>query len=214
MIKKKSPVTLSSAKLAAQPAVKRNYLKNDDRILWEHVAKTASPLLNKNRLINVSEEDLVAWEHEISSVSKSIENTPKAKKLKMQENIPALTKTPAPKPEKNQLHILDKPTYRKISKGRVDIDARIDLHGLTQSEAYEILYGFLVNAHARGLRHVLIITGKGRSLGGDGILKQAVPHWFSTPLFRLLVSAYEEAARHHGGQGAIYVRLRRRVIKG
>ncbi|MFP3787233.1 Smr/MutS family protein, partial [Burkholderia sp. SIMBA_024] len=80
---------------------------------------------------------------------------------------------------------------------------------LTQGEAHGLLYGFLVSAHARGLRHVMVITGKGRSFGSEGILRQAVPHWFSTPLFRLLVSAYEDAARHHGGHGALYVRLRR-----
>ena len=59
------------------------------------------------------------------------------------------------------------------------------------------------------MRHVLVITGKGSSLGSDGILRQAVPHWFATPSFRALVSAYEFAHRIHGGDGAIYVRLRR-----
>lgn len=197
-----------------QATKKRNYLNKDDRILWEHVAKTARPLLNKNRLINVSEDDLIAWEHEVLSVEPVSENKSLFKMPKAKEKAPERTKTVAPKPAINQIFLLDRPTYRKISKGRLDIDARIDLHGLTQSEAYEVLYAFLANAHARGLRHVLIITGKGRSLGSDGILKQTVPHWFSTPLFRLLVSAYEDAAPHHGGHGAIYVRLRRRVNKG
>jgi len=59
------------------------------------------------------------------------------------------------------------------------------------------------------LRHVLVITGKGSSSGSEGILRQAVPHWFSTPAFRILVSAYEDAARRHGGHGPLYVRLRR-----
>jgi DNA-nicking Smr family endonuclease len=112
------------------------------------------------------------------------------------------------------IHAFDRPTHRKISKGRVDIEARIDLHGLTQNDAYELLYGFLLSAHARGLKHVMVITGKGRSFGSEGVLKQAVPHWFSTPLFRLLVSAYEDAARHHGGHGALYVRLRRQTQGG
>ena len=112
------------------------------------------------------------------------------------------------------IHPLDRPTHRKIAKGRIDIEARIDLHGLTQHEAHGLLYSFLVNAHARGLRHVMVITGKGRSRGSEGILKQAVPHWFSTPLFRMLVSAYEDAARHHGGHGALYVRLRRQTQQG
>ena len=89
------------------------------------------------------------------------------------------------------------------------LSGRIDLHGLTQGEAHGLLHSFLYRAHANGLRHVLVITGKGSSLGSDGILRQAVPHWFATPSFRPLVSAYEFAHQSHGGDGAIYVRLRR-----
>ena len=66
---------------------------------------------------------------------------------------------------------------------------------------------FCTGPMQQGLRHVLVITGKGASFGSDGVLRQAVPSWFSTPLFKPYVSAYEDAARHHGGQGALYVRL-------
>ncbi|MFY8101711.1 MAG: Smr/MutS family protein, partial [Allorhizobium sp.] len=89
-------------------------------------------------------------------------------------------------------------------------EARIDLHGLIQSEAHGMLLDFLIRAHERGLRHVLVITGKGSSLGSEGALKRAVPLWFAMPEFRFLISSYEPAARHHGGDGALYVRLSRR----
>jgi DNA-nicking Smr family endonuclease len=89
------------------------------------------------------------------------------------------------------------------------LEARIDLHGLVQSEAHAMLLGFLVRAHERGLRHVLVITGKGSSMGSEGALKRAVPMWFSKLEFRHLISSYEPAARHHGGDGALYVRLAR-----
>lgn len=173
----------------------------EDRILWETVARTARPLHGRIRppVVEADEFHRAMQSPVKPAISKSkIEQTAEPQKRKPQS--PAL------------LHQseLDRPTHRKIAKGRIDIEARIDLHGLTQGDAYEMLYGFLADAHARGLRHVMIITGKGRSLGSDGALKQAVPHWFSTPLFRLLVSAFEDAARHHGGQGALYVRLRRR----
>jgi DNA-nicking Smr family endonuclease len=104
---------------------------------------------------------------------------------------------------------LEKPVHRKLAKGRLPIEARLDLHGLYQSEAHDLLLDFLFRAHDRGLRHVLIITGKGSSMGSEGALRRAVPLWFSKPEFRFLISSYEWAARHHGGEGALYVRLSR-----
>ena len=98
----------------------------------------------------------------------------------------------------------------QLSRGRKDIDARIDLHGMFQSEAHAVLLDFLLRAHERGLRHVLVITGKGRSIGSDGALKRAVPMWFSKPEYRHLISSYEDASANHGGDGALYVRLARR----
>jgi len=97
-----------------------------------------------------------------------------------------------------------------LSRGHLQLEARIDLHGLIQGEAHGILLDFLMRAHDRGLRHVLVITGKGSSLGSDGALKRAVPLWFSKPEYRYLISSYEQAAQHHGGEGALYVRLSRR----
>ncbi|RYG78717.1 MAG: DNA mismatch repair protein MutS, partial [Alphaproteobacteria bacterium] len=71
------------------------------------------------------------------------------------------------------------------------------------------LLRFITRAHDHGLRHVLVITGKGTSMGSEGALKRAVPLWFSLPDFRSLISSYEPAARNHGGEGALYVRLSR-----
>ena len=68
-------------------------------------------------------------------------------------------------------------------------------------------HSFISRAHERGLRHVLVITGKGSSMGSEGALKRAVPMWFSKPEFRHLISSYETSAQKHGGEGALYVRL-------
>nr|WP_210314744.1 Smr/MutS family protein [Rhizobium sp. AQ_MP] len=114
------------------------------------------------------------------------------------------------KPAAHAHHPLEKPVKRKLSRGHLALEARIDLHGLIQSEAHGMLLDFLIRAHERGLRHVLVITGKGSSLGSEGALKRAVPLWFAMPEFRFLISSYEPAARHHGGDGALYVRLSRR----
>ncbi|MDQ0562763.1 DNA-nicking Smr family endonuclease [Rhizobium mesoamericanum] len=116
----------------------------------------------------------------------------------------------APKSRSGLHHPLEKPVKRKIAKGRLPLEARIDLHGLVQSEAHLLLLEFLMRAHERGMRHVLVITGKGSSLGSEGALKRAVPMWFSKPEFRYFISSYETAAHHHGGEGALYIRLSRR----
>jgi DNA-nicking Smr family endonuclease len=105
---------------------------------------------------------------------------------------------------------MEKPVKRKLTRGRLPLEGRIDLHGMFQSEAHAVLLDFLLRAHERGLRHVLVITGKGRSIGSDGALKRAVPMWFSKPEYRHLISSYEDASANHGGDGALYVRLARR----
>jgi hypothetical protein len=72
--------------------------------------------------------------------------------------------------------------------------------------------GFLQRAHSDGLNFVLVITGKGRATGADperGVLRRQVPQWLSLPEFRSLVVGFEEAHVGHGGEGALYVRIRR-----
>lgn len=114
---------------------------------------------------------------------------------------------------------LDHRTKRRLVRGVIAIDERLDLHGCTQEAAHSILRGFLLAARARGARIVLVITGKGqgpgKSRGFDadqrdrGILRRAVPHWLGEPTLREVVVGFEEAHLAHGGAGAIYVRLRR-----
>lgn len=163
-------------------------LSHEDRILWGRVARSATPLPGR-----------VAFPApEPQAVSAPPVTEPVSARL-------GAVAAALPKPPDKQ--IIDRPTRQKLSKGRLAIEARVDLHGLTQGEAHGLLLSFLHRAHAGGLRHVLVITGKGA--GGDGVLKRAVPSWFATASFRGLVGGYELAARPHGGDGALYVRLRR-----
>jgi len=102
-----------------------------------------------------------------------------------------------------------------LRRGRLAIDARIDLHGMVQAEAHAALTGFLLRARAAGHAYVLVVTGKGGSgyaeaFAERGVLRRSVPHWLRGPDLRGIVLGFEEAARHHGGGGALYVRLRRR----
>ena len=102
----------------------------------------------------------------------------------------------------------------QLSRGRKEIDARLDLHGMTQTRAHRALSGFLQQAHSNGLTFVLVITGKGK-IGAEserGVLRRQVPQWLSLPEFRSLVVGFEEAHVGHGGEGALYVRIRRSKI--
>jgi len=165
----------------------------EDRILWGRVARTATPLPGKK---HPDEEPL-------PSPSTTYDAPP-----------PPSSPSPvreAAAPHKHPRR-LDAPTREKLARGRLDIAGRVDLHGLTQSEAHALLLSFLRQAFAGERRYVLVITGKGSSRG-EGVLRRVVPQWFSTPPFSEIVGGFEEAARHHGGGGALYVRLRRREIR-
>lgn len=109
---------------------------------------------------------------------------------------------------------------RQIASGRIEVDARIDLHGLRQRDAHARLRAFLLQAHASGHRTVLVITGKGGEETGDrladlagerqrGVLRRNVPHWLEEPELRAIVLSYTQAGVRHGGAGALYVQLRR-----
>ncbi|TGQ74586.1 MAG: DNA mismatch repair protein MutS [Mesorhizobium sp.] len=166
-------------------------LSEDDRVLWNLVARTARPLKGKMAV-------------DIPDISAEARPTPS------QPAQPVAGPAGAVKPKTQHVsHALDEPTLDKLSKGRLPIEGRVDLHGMTQDEAYSLLFSFLHRAHAGGIRYVLVITGKGSSSGSDGVLRRAVPAWLSTPAFRPLVSSHDHAARNHGGSGALYIRLRR-----
>lgn len=171
-------------------------LSHEDRILWSKVARSATPLRGKAPVTLPDEPP--------------IDNSEDAQVVEA-EAAPMPARPARRGADHGRLHPLDQQTHNKLSKGRLPIEARVDLHGLTQAEAHNLLLSFLHRAFAQGIRHVLVITGKGSSLGSDGILRRAVPAWFSTPPFRPLVGGYDTAARGHGGAGALYVRLRRKV---
>jgi DNA-nicking Smr family endonuclease len=166
-------------------------LTDEDRVLWNLIARSATPLRGKQ-----------------AAAALDVVPEPEQAPPKPAAASPSATPAARAKP-RHPVHPLDEPTLEKLARGKLPIEGRVDLHGMTQDEAYSLLYSFLHRAHAGGVRYVLVITGKGSSSGGDGVLKRAVPAWLSTPAFRPLVSSHDHAARHHGGAGALYVRLRR-----
>ncbi len=107
---------------------------------------------------------------------------------------------------------LDRSLKRRLARGTLAIDARLDLHGKTQSEAHAALVHFLRRAQGEGAKLVLVITGKGRRGSDDerGVLKRQVPLWLERPELRAYVVGFENAQVGHGGEGALYVRIRGR----
>jgi DNA-nicking Smr family endonuclease len=104
---------------------------------------------------------------------------------------------------------VDRRTAERLHRGRMEIDGRIDLHGMTQAEAHDALAVFMDKAEARGWRCVLVITGKGTRPGG-GVLRAAVPRWLNLPPHRARILSFGAARPKDGGDGALYVLLRRR----
>jgi len=174
-------------------------LTEEDRILWDLVAQSVTPTLPTKRA--PKSRSSPESSAEVSTVPTKPE---RAKSV----SLPSYHAPSPPAPHTVRGH-LDAPTLDKLARGRLALEARVDLHGMRQDEAYSLLLSFVGRAYARGVRYVLVITGKGSSSGGDGVLRRSVPGWLSTAPFRQYVSAHEGAARGHGGSGALYVRLKR-----
>ncbi len=174
-------------------------LSSEDRRLWHRVARTTTPL--KDREYPTAPDEPV----DICETGTGEKGWPQAAGER-----PAYTATPVARhAEPARPGAIDRTTRSKIAKGRLVLEATVDLHGLTQAEAHSLLLAFLSRAYVAGTRQVLVITGKGTSSGGDGVLRRSVPEWMATPAFRQIVASYSHAARHHGGSGALYVRLRK-----
>jgi DNA-nicking Smr family endonuclease len=98
---------------------------------------------------------------------------------------------------------------QRLARGYTAVDARIDLHGMTQTEAYGALRRLLHRAQTRGAKFVLVITGKGVRDASRGVLRRQVPMWLALPEFRRYVLGFDVADTGHGGEGALYIRVRK-----
>ena len=180
-----------------EPPRRKRGLSEEERALWESVAKQVKPL--RKRIVKPSMAPAETASHAVPKPAASPKHLAPAR-------IAAASK-PAPPP----LASIGRRERSHLSRGRKEIDARLDLHGMTQMRAHRALFGFLQRAHHDGLTFVLVITGKGK-IGAEserGVLRRQVPEWLSLPEFRALVVGFEEAHIGHGGEGALYVRVRR-----
>ena len=176
---------------------RRRELSAEEHALWRGVARSVRPLRKHAR--RTAEE---------GEAVKSPPPRPVAKAKPLKVVAPAPVARPSAPPP---LAALPRREKQQLARGRLDIDARIDLHGMTQAEAHARLVRFLRLAQSDGAKFVLVITGKGaRSADPDrGVLRRQVPLWLQLPDLRDAVIGYEEAHLAHGGEGALYVRLRR-----
>ena len=182
-------------------------LTNEDRRLWRQVAATVKPLSEEKGQFLKDEMSRLMDAAAVPSPPTNPKKKAPAKPLDYKVDPPSQVK---------KLSIVSHPIedriVKNLSKGRHAIDARIDLHGMTQDRARFALLDFLQMAQMSDHRMVLVITGKGNQ--GQGILRANVPRWLSLPAFAPLVKGYRESETSHGGEGALYVRIRRRQPRG
>jgi DNA-nicking Smr family endonuclease len=179
---------------------RRRALDAEERALWQHVTRSIRPMHSD----------------EPTLVPELPPDPEPAAKPGKPAPAPAAVKPAAP-PGPPPLAPLEPKLRRRLSRGS-EVDARLDLHGLTQAVAHRRLHTFLLGAQGAGHVLVLVITGKGAASdqgfalsgeGGRGVLRRLVPQWLAAPEMRTLVVGFETAARGHGGEGALYVRVRR-----
>ena len=207
----KRRVPSSMPDLSEPPPPRKRVLSEEERALWDSVAKQTKPLRKKSRLAKTSHAKTphAKTSHAKASAASSSSVKPPAAPTRP---------TPSPPPSRPGKSVvpplvsLGRRERTRLSRGRDEIEARLDLHGMTQVRAHHALLGFLQRAHSGGMTFVLVITGKGKVGSAEqerGVLRRQVPHWLSQPEFRALVVGFEEAHVGHGGEGALYIRVRR-----
>jgi len=192
---------------------RKRFLSDEEIELWTRVTRTAEPLAPPQPLPLTDTQPTEANPPIMTTAPNGAEKTAAA----AAPAAVAVRRKPKPAPPHAPF---DPRVSKKIARGRNSIDARLDLHGLRQQDAYMVLRRFLARCQANGLRHVLVITGKGGGLDDHatrdfwqsperGVLRRLVPQWLAEPSFRLHVVSFTESAMKHGGSGALYVTIRK-----
>jgi DNA-nicking Smr family endonuclease len=180
---------------------RRRHLSDDEQALWTGVTRAVTPLrptAKSNKLIKLAAKPSVGKPGK--ATAKSAVGTPPPSRVQPRPVAPPPALAP-----------LGRRLKQRVARGREPIDGRIDLHGMTQAQAHTALFHFLQRARADGAKTILVITGKGSGHADRerGVLKRQVPMWLALPEFRPLIVGFDDAHVGHGGEGALYVRLRR-----
>lgn len=215
---------------------KRNGTKRpavNDWHLWSEVTRTVSPLpkhpakSSRKSPLDDELEQLLAQAQDPEPLNNPKDFSQSHGSGKLFRNRPPggaggsdITWSPSATPIHHVLHdhpnqSIEPKMRRRVRRGQVPIDGRIDLHGLRQSEARSALHRFIAARFAKGDRTLLVITGKGlkktdpTTVFERGVLRHMLPRWLNEPALAPLIAGYEISAPHHGGEGAYYVRLKR-----
>ena len=192
-------------------------LSSEERELWEHAARSIEPIKGKKGRVHVALEDAGEAPPRPGKHEPPKAAAPKHKPVTPPPPSRVTTPPPAPAPLS-----LERRKARKLGSGRIEIEGRIDLHGMRQSEAHVALIRFLQRGYVDGRRWVLVITGKGaptrtahdekleREGAERGVLRRNVPRWLAEPELAPIVIGFTTAAIKHGGEGALYVHLRKK----
>ncbi|MGP3696663.1 Smr/MutS family protein [Rhodobacter sp. NSM] len=194
---------------------RRRTLRPDEEELWQAVARSAQPLHPQRIRSHTPKAESAQHMVEAKGHSPAIPHFrvgEKARHVPGHDILPALRDQLATQPLR-----MDAKSFARMSRGKLSPEARIDLHGMTLTEAHPELIRFVLNAHADGLRLVLVITGKGSRRPDDhgpipqrqGVLRHQVPLWLRMPPLGAVVLQVAVAHLRHGGDGAYYVYLRR-----
>ena len=166
----------------------RRRLSDDERALWGGFARGVTPL---RRGVGGALEPVS---------DRAAHETPPVQSGPKEKQPPALAQ-------------FDRRLRQRVARGHLAIDVRLDLHGMTQKQAHAALLHFLTQAQAQDAKLALVVTGKGigaaASAAERGVLRRQVPLWLSLPEFRRFNVSFQEAHAGHGGEGALYLRLRR-----
>ncbi len=180
-----------------------------DYQIWQFYAQSIQPIDNKNVSLMNDIHD------EYSLDTQNIPPNILSKKTASLNAMQAPLQRDISSPIKIHHHTFEAETNakRRMKKGRFIFNAKIDLHGQSQNQAFDNLEKFIINHYKKQVRHLLIITGRGRycyqNFESSGVLIKKVPEWLKNPPFSSMISVIEQASSYDGGQGALYVILRK-----
>ena len=220
--KAKGPSATEKTSVARSVIGRHGPLTGEDRELWQRLAHSIEPIHRMKQRVPETERSGLdaAWSRPAPLITGPMVST-HHQILQSATALPAMpaARTKAPPP----LAPFDRKRSRRIASGRIEIEARLDLHGARQIEAHSQFRWFIVNCVARGFSTVLVVTGKGGrrddvtssgfATGAPerGVLRRSVPMWLDEPELRALVASYTTADIKHGGDGALYIHLRKRA---
>lgn len=180
-------------------------LSQEDRDLWRHVTRDAKALEKREPAPRAAPEPKESAPEPEVPVPEAKPKTAKTAQLERAAPRPA-----APELAHGRAAGVDRRSAQRLTRGQLPIEAALDLHGHTQDQAHAALERFLSEVQARGLRCVLVITGKGTTKEAGGVLRAQVPRWLNEPANRARILAFDYAQPQDGGLGALYVLIRRK----